>query len=85
MVKAAIFMILLLPALVSAAGAPPILTLDRVVSSAQQSFPGLLAAEQRKQVAAGELTASEGGFDTLLTDVTQPLVFATLHKPFGWP
>ncbi|ASF48553.1 restriction endonuclease subunit S [Methylovulum psychrotolerans] len=21
----------------------------------------------------------------LLTDVTQPLVFATLHKPFGWP
>lgn len=66
MVKAAIFMILLLPALVSAAGAPPILTLDTVVSSAQQSFPGLLAAEQRKQVAAGELTASEGGFDTLL-------------------
>lgn len=70
MVKAAVFMILLLPALVSAAGAvsdgPPILTLDRVVSSAQQSFPGLLAAEQRKQVAAGELTASEGGFDTLL-------------------
>ncbi|ASF48522.1 hypothetical protein [Methylovulum psychrotolerans] len=21
----------------------------------------------------------------LITDVTQPLVFATLHKPFGWP
>ena len=43
-----------------------ILTLDMVVNAAKKSFPGLLATEQRKQVAAGELTAAEGGFDTLL-------------------
>lgn len=43
-----------------------ILTLERVVDAAKKSFPGLLATEQRKQVAAGELTAAEGGFDTLL-------------------
>ena len=42
------------------------LTLDMVVTAAQKSFPSLLAAEQRKQVAAGELTAAEGNFDTLL-------------------
>lgn len=42
------------------------LTLDEVLSTAQKAFPGLLSAEQRKQVAAGELTAAEGGFDTLL-------------------
>lgn len=43
-----------------------LLSLDEVITSAQKSFPGLLASEQRKQVAAGELTAAEGGFDTLL-------------------
>lgn len=42
------------------------LTLEAVVNAAQKSFPGLLAAEQRKQVAEGELTSSKGGFDTLL-------------------
>jgi outer membrane protein, heavy metal efflux system len=42
------------------------LTLDEVLSAAQKAFPGLLSTEQRKQVAAGELTAAEGGFDTLL-------------------
>ena len=44
----------------------PALALEAVLASAQKAFPGLLSAEQRKQVAAGELTASEGGFDTLL-------------------
>lgn len=43
-----------------------VLTLDEVLAAAQKAFPGLLVAEQRKQVAAGELTAAEGGFDTLL-------------------
>jgi outer membrane protein, heavy metal efflux system len=42
------------------------LTLEEVLKAAQQAFPSLLSAEQRKQVAAGELKASEGGFDTLL-------------------
>jgi outer membrane protein, heavy metal efflux system len=42
------------------------LTLEAVVNAAQKSFPGLLAAEQRKQVAEGEFTSSKGGFDTLL-------------------
>lgn len=42
------------------------LTLDVVLKAAQRAFPGLLATEQRKDVAAGELTTSEGGFDTLL-------------------
>jgi outer membrane protein, heavy metal efflux system len=43
-----------------------VLALDEVLAAAQKAFPGLLSAEQRKQVAAGELTAAEGGFDTLL-------------------
>jgi outer membrane protein, heavy metal efflux system len=70
MMKAVFFMLILLPASVSAAETTPkkssTLTLDNVVSAAIKSFPGLLATEQRKQVAAGELTAAEGGFDTLL-------------------
>lgn len=61
---------LLLPSLTvaaaPAASKPSTLTLDMVVTAAQKSFPSLLAAEQRKQVAAGELTAAEGNFDTLL-------------------
>lgn len=43
-----------------------VLTLEEVLGAAKKAFPGLLSAEQRKQVAAGELTAAEGGFDTLL-------------------
>ncbi len=70
MIKTAFLMLILLPAFVSAAEAVPsddsTLTLERVVNAAKKSFPSLLAAEQRKQVAAGELTAAEGGFDTLL-------------------
>jgi outer membrane protein, heavy metal efflux system len=70
MIRIALLMIILLPALLSASEAEHrknrTLTLDMVVNAAKKSFPGLLSAEQRKQVAAGELTAAEGGFDTLL-------------------
>ena len=70
MIKTTLLMLILLPAFVSAtetkATKNSTLTLDNVVSAAKKSFPGLLATEQRKQVAAGELTAAEGGFDTLL-------------------
>jgi outer membrane protein, heavy metal efflux system len=68
--KTTLLMLILLPAVISAAEMTATktstLTLDNVVSAAKKSFPGLLATEQRKQVAAGELTAAEGGFDTLL-------------------
>jgi len=70
MIKSAFLMLVLLHAFASAAETQSkrnsTLTLDEVVSAAKKSFPGLLAAEQRKQVAVGELTAAEGGFDTLL-------------------
>lgn len=42
------------------------LALDEVLDAAQRAFPGLLAAEQRKQAAAGEMQTAEGGFDTTL-------------------
>ena len=42
------------------------LTLDDVLTAALRAFPGLLAAEQRKQAAAGEYQTAEGGFDTTL-------------------
>jgi cobalt-zinc-cadmium efflux system outer membrane protein len=42
------------------------LTLDEVLDAALKAFPGLLAAEQRKQSAAGEYRTAEGGFDTTL-------------------
>lgn len=44
----------------------PVLTLDTVLKAAVRSFPGLVAAEQRKEVAEGERLAAEGGFDTTL-------------------
>jgi cobalt-zinc-cadmium efflux system outer membrane protein len=70
MIRTALFMIMLLPALLLASETEPhknkTLNLDMVVNAAKKSFPGLLSTEQRKQVAAGELTAAEGGFDTLL-------------------
>lgn len=44
----------------------PVLTLDAVLKAAVRSFPGLVAAEQRKETAAGEQLAAEGGFDTTL-------------------
>ncbi len=69
MIKTALLLLSLLFPLVSAAETTtsknPTLTLDMVTNAAKKSFPGLLSTEQRKQVAAGELTAAEGGFDTL--------------------
>jgi outer membrane protein TolC len=49
-----------------AAATAPVLTLETVTEAALLSFPGLIAAEQRKAVAAGEQLAAEGGFDTTL-------------------
>ncbi len=70
MMRMSFLLFVLLPAFVSAAETTSkknsTLTLDNVVSAAKKSFPGLLSTEQRKQVAAGEFTAAEGGFDTLL-------------------
>ncbi|MBK8814920.1 MAG: TolC family protein [Methylococcaceae bacterium] len=70
MIRTIILLLALLPIFASAAETESsknkTLTLDVVVNAAKKSFPGLLATEQRKQVAAGELTAAEGGFDTLL-------------------
>ena len=42
------------------------LALQEVVDAALRAFPALLAAEQRKQTAAGELQTAQGGFDTVL-------------------
>lgn len=47
------------------------LTLDTVIKSALLSFPGLLASEQRKELAAGEQLAAEGGFDTTMKMLTR--------------
>ena len=40
------------------------LTLDTVVQSALESFPSVIAAARRKDMAAGEKLSAEGGFDT---------------------
>lgn len=48
------------------AGETAPLALNEVLSAAVRAFPSLLAAEQRKETAAGERLAAEGGFDTLL-------------------
>jgi outer membrane protein, heavy metal efflux system len=70
MIKLIILMVSLLPAnglaMETTARKNSVLTLGDVLTAAQKAFPGLLSAEQRKQVAAGELTSAEGGFDTLL-------------------
>ncbi len=42
------------------------LTLEKVVNSAVQAFPTLLASEQRIAAAQGEYLSAEGGFDTVL-------------------
>lgn len=44
----------------------PPLTLRAVLKAAVESFPGLLAAQQRVEAAAGDKLAAEGGFDTNL-------------------
>ncbi len=75
MIKTTVIMLVLLPAIVTAAEAGSnkntTLTLNAVVNAAKKSFPGLLSTEQRKQVAAGELMAAEGGFDTLLKSLNR--------------
>jgi outer membrane protein TolC len=53
------------PEAAATAGAPT-LTLNQVLKAAAESFPGLLAAEQRKEAAEGDKLAAEGGFDTTL-------------------
>lgn len=42
------------------------LLLDEVVQAAEQAFPALLAAEQRRQASEGDYLAAQGGFDTQL-------------------
>lgn len=61
-------LILVLPSLLQAEVVTPVrpLSLEEVLDAALRAFPGLMAAEQRKQVSAGELQTAEGGFDTLL-------------------
>lgn len=44
----------------------PVLTLESVLEAAVRSFPVLLAAESRREAAAGERLAAEGGFDTTM-------------------
>ena len=64
-----IFLIItLLPSLVLAEQNVPTqeLSLNQVIDASLRAFPGLLAAEQRKQVSEGELQSAQGGFDTLL-------------------
>lgn len=62
--KLAMLILLALPNLGLADVRP--LALDEVVDAALRAFPGLLATEQRKQAAEGDLQTAEGGFDTLL-------------------
>lgn len=50
----------------SVSSGAPALTLEAVTEAALLSFPGLIAAEQRKSAAEGEHLAAEGGFDTTL-------------------
>lgn len=63
--KLAILILIALPGLAAAADARP-LALNEVVDAALRAFPGLLASEQRKQAAEGELQTATGGFDTVL-------------------
>jgi len=66
--KIVLLIVTLLPSLVHAEASLPAqeLTLTEVVDASLRAFPGLLAAEQRKQVSEGELQTAQGGFDTLL-------------------
>ena len=70
MIRLVVMVLTLLP-IIGLAAPPPankssILSLEEVLTAAKRAFPGLLSTEQRNQVAAGELTAAEGGFDTFL-------------------
>lgn len=62
--KLIVLIVTLLPGVAGADTRP--LALDEVLDAALRAFPGLMAAEQRKQVAAGQLQTAEGGFDTTL-------------------
>lgn len=62
--KLIVLIVALWPCLAGAEMRP--LALDEVLDAALRAFPGLLASEQRKQVAAGQLQTAEGGFDTTL-------------------
>lgn len=42
------------------------LHVEQVIQSALQSFPAVLAASKRREMATGEKLAAEGGFDTLI-------------------
>lgn len=42
------------------------LRLEQVIQSALQSFPAVLAASKRREMASGEKLAAEGGFDTII-------------------
>lgn len=66
--KIVLLIVTLLPSLVHAEASLPAreLSLTEVVDASLRAFPGLLAAEQRKQVSEGELQTAQGGFDTLL-------------------
>ena len=57
-----------IPACVTAtpSDTPRPLALNEVIDAALRAFPGLLAAEQRKPIAEGELQTAQGGFDTVL-------------------
>lgn len=53
-------------AVVSAEEKSQPLLLNEVIQAAEQAFPALLAAEQRRQASEGEYLAAQGGFDTQL-------------------
>ncbi|MEY4684702.1 MAG: hypothetical protein RLZ25_1161 [Pseudomonadota bacterium] len=42
------------------------LRLEQVIQSALESFPAVLAASKRREMATGEKLAAEGGFDTII-------------------
>ena len=42
------------------------LRLEQVIQSALESFPAVLAASKRQEMATGEKLAAEGGFDTII-------------------
>lgn len=66
--KVLLLLLLMLPGMAGAEANAPVraLALNEVLDAALRAFPGLLAAEQRKQVSEGELQTAQGGFDTLL-------------------
>ncbi len=55
-----------LPCFASGQSEPRTLTLAHVLMAAEEAFPTLLAVEQRRLAAEGELTTAEGGFDTVV-------------------